>query len=150
MSILPITTAYRNISSAPYVVDEFWVNEQGFTSTASGSNVTLPGLFGQGCTILSCNLISPGNSITNVLGGATVGVYAINNLGGASGSRVLYSALGTGTQAAGAGLGGTLPADSWLTLRNVDNALDTSGKAIGLAVKYTNLTQTQPRGYSGV
>lgn len=151
MSIIPITTAFRNVSVGPYVVDEFWVNENGFASTAANSNVTLPGLYGQGTTILSCSLLAPGTGATNVIAGANVKVFALNNLGGSSGTRVLYDALGTGVSTPGTGLGGTLPADSWLTLQlNSGATSSATGQAIGLAVKYCNLTQTQPRGYANI
>uniref|UniRef100_A0A6C0KSP1 Uncharacterized protein n=1 Tax=viral metagenome TaxID=1070528 RepID=A0A6C0KSP1_9ZZZZ len=148
MSIIPITTAFRNVSVGPYVVDEFWVNENGFNSTAALTNVTLPGLYGQGTTILSCSLLAPGTGVTNVLGSSAVKVFALNNLGSSSGTRVLYDALGVSTNTPGTGLGGTLPADSWLTLQLTADPGKATGQAIGLAVKYTNLTQTQPRGYA--
>jgi hypothetical protein len=152
MSIIPITTEFRNVSVGPYVIDEFWVNEQGFQTTLSSSNVTLPGLYGRGTTILSCNLIAPGTGLNSVLpAGQTLTLFALNNLGGPSGTRVLYNALGTNTTICGTGLGGTLPADSWLTLQlNNSLANGATGNALGLAVKYTNLTQTQPRGYAGI
>lgn len=148
MSIIPITTAFRNVSVGPYVVDEFWVNQEGFQSTAASSLVTLPGLYGQGTTILSCSLIAPNVGAGNVLGANSATVYALNNLGNASGTRKLYDALGTAVCNPGTGLGATLPADSWLTLALNGTGTTSTGQAIGLAVKYTNLTQTQSRGYA--
>lgn len=150
MSILNVSTAFTNVSRGPYVIDEFWVNTDGFASATTGQTLALPGLYGQGVSILSCSLLAPGTGagVEDVLGANTVKVKAKSNLTDASGIRVLYNALGTGTVSCGSGLGATLPGDSWIVLEN-NGAVEVSqtGKAIGLAVKYINLTQTQNRGY---
>lgn len=142
MSILPIPTSFRNISVGPYVLNEFWVNDKGFTSTTSGSTVTLPGLYGSGCSILSCDLIAPGVGLQGALGSATVVLTAKNNL---ATPLTLYSQLSTGSAIPGTGLGSSLPADSWLELSSTGGNAVPTGQAIGLVVQYTTLTQTQPR-----
>jgi len=149
MSILNVTTAFTNVSRGPYVIDEFWVNTEGFTSTQANQTLALPGLFGQGCSILSCSLLTPNTGSENVLGASTLKVRAKSNLPLGSGVRILYNALGTGTNSCGSGLGATLPGDSWIELEaNTALPFDGTGQDIGLVVKYTNLTQTQRRGYA--
>ena len=151
MSILNVSTAFTNVSRGPYVIDEFWVNTEGFSATGSSGNpatLALPGLYGQGCSILSCSLLTPGKDGADVIGGNGLKVTAQSNLPGSSGTRVLYKALGTGTVTVGSGLGATLPGDSWIELAATGIPLGGTGQDIGLVVKYTNLTQTQRRGYA--
>jgi len=145
-----VDTSFVNVSVGPYIIDEFWVNTKGFTQSASGSRVALPGLYDQGATILACSLMCPSGA-SNVLNN---GVVSITATGNAVNGVVLYSALGTAVNSPSGALGATLPQDSWLVLtytgaatagaqEGVQNALATTGAPIGLVVKWTKLTETQ-------
>ena len=147
MSILNVSTAFTNVSRGPYVIDDFWVNTEGFSATGA-QTLALPGLYGQGVSILSCSLVTPGTGAAAVIGATALQVWAQSNLPGSSGIRVLYDALGTGNVQNGSGLGATLPGDSWIVLSHSNVPVTGTGLDIGLCVKYTNLTQTQPRGYA--
>ena len=145
MSIQDVSTSFYNLSAGPYVQTDFNVNNQGFAMTQSAT-LALPGLYGQGCTILSCSLLSPTTDLATLLGGTgAVSVIATSNNASTSGTRVLYTAIGTGSTP-GTGLGQTLPADSWLQLAYTGpGSLTGTANQIGLVVQWTKLTQTQPR-----
>lgn len=148
MSIINVDSSFVNVSAGPYVIDNFYVNTKGFTASASGTQLVIPGLYDQGASILSCSLVCPtAGGATSVLNNGVVSVVATGN---AQAGVVLYSALGTAVSNPSAGLGATLPQDSWLVLTYTgatpdpaSNAVAGTGKAIGLCVKWTKLTETQ-------
>jgi hypothetical protein len=145
-SIINVDTSFVNVSVGPYIIDNFYVNTKGFTQSASGSQVVLPGLYDQGASILSCSLLCPtGGGAATVLQG---GIVSITATGNAAPGVVLYSALGTAVSSPSGGLGATLPQDSWLQLTYTGATAGaaqtcTTGAAIGLCVKWTKLTETQ-------
>jgi hypothetical protein len=144
-NIINVDTSFVNVSVGPYVIDEFWINTKGFTAAALGSQLALPGLYNESATILSCSLICP----TGVPGAAGYplgdGVVRVTATGNATAGVVLYSALGTGVSSPSAGLGSSLPQDSWivLTYDGPQGALVTPNVPVGLCVKWTKLTETQ-------
>ena len=145
MSIINVDTSFVNVSAGPYVIDEFYVNTKGFTAGTTGDTLALPGLYDQGASILSCSLVCPvAGGAATVLGNGSVVVTATGN---AQAGVVLYSALGTGVSSPSAGLGATLPQDSWLVLSFNSSGASTGtaapNSAIGLCVKWTKLTETQ-------
>ena len=139
MSIQPISTAFRNISVPFTVQDEFWVNTQGFTTNATGTNLTFPGVYPQGSTILSVSPLTPGLNSQGQTLTANYQILALNNAGA---PLFLYTGSRAGVQV-GPGLGSTLPADSWLTMQLLDGNMPTfyTGQSMGVNVRYTTLTQ---------
>ncbi len=149
MSIQNITTAFNHVSVGPYVVDEFWVAAGGFSATAPGATLAFPGLYGQGVTIQSVSLVAPGVSggVQAALGGNTLSLYAYNNAqntmsvnNATASAKMLYESLGTGSVNPGAGLGQTLPADSWLVAQ-IQQGTVPVGQTLGVSVKYGKLSQ---------
>ena len=139
MSIQPISTAFRNISMPSEYPEEFWINTQGFTTNAQGSMLSVPGIYTQGATILKCSLLLPGLAVD------WQGSLQISTANNINTNQVLYASIGfTGAQA-GSALGQTLNADSWLNLSLNDATfpVQATGQSIGLAVKYTTLTQSR-------
>lgn len=141
MSIYNIPTSFNNVSVGPYVIDNFTVNSNGFSNTLANGTLALPGVYGQGTTILSVDLCAPTTNLNSILNGNNFTLWAYNNLG-ASGTRTLYQAIGTLAHATGVDMGKTLPADSWLVL-GAQVSMGSSNVPIGAVVKYLTLTQTQ-------
>ena len=106
------------------------------TSVSGQSTFAVPGLYGQGSTILNAHLIGTGATLANYFR-----VEAYGNTGTTAGSGVtllgtLYSSLGTGAAFPGAQLASKLGQDCWLTMAATENINSTN---VGLCVQFTDL-----------
>ena len=100
-----------------------------------GDTFAVPGLYGQGSTILNAHLIGTGATLANYFR-----VEAYGNTGTTAGSGVtllgtLYSSLGTGAAFPGAQLASKLGQDCWLTMAATENINSTN---VGLCVQFTS------------
>jgi hypothetical protein len=144
MSIQDVATSFVNVSVGPYVIDECWFNNKGFTQTGAQSLI-LPGLYPQGSSIVSLHVLSTQTALSANLNQASLQIWAT---GSATDGVLLLDTI-TYQNVSGnpqTGLGQTLPQDSWLyaTFSGAGTSLPgMTGKSLGVAVKWTKLTQTQ-------
>lgn len=148
MSIQNVATSFVNVSDAPYVIDEAWINNVGLAATAAGTTLAFPGLYPQGSSILSVHLCSPETALAQNLGQGVIQVWAT---GGVVGNVLVLDTVTLANPAGvpGVGLGSTLPQDSWLYASlqyAATGGAGLTGKALGVVVKWTKLTQTQNPG----
>ena len=105
------------------------------TSVSGQSTFAVPGLYGQGSTILSAALIGTGATLANYFR-----VEAFGNTGTTAGSGVtllgtLYSSLSTSGAFPGVKLASKLSQDCWLTIAP---DVDVGATNVGLCVQFTS------------
>jgi hypothetical protein len=123
------------VNGAPLAYQFNTVNGALVANTA----VNVPGLYGQGNTILDACLLGTGATKTSYF---RVEAYGNNSTNGvAAFIGTLYSSLGTSGRYPGSQLGSALPKDAWLVMTPTDAADSTD---VGLSVSYTNLRSVRP------